>query len=55
LVVKHERKRPLGTLRGRWEVNVKLNALETEWKVMDWINVCQDTDHWWARVNKARS
>jgi hypothetical protein len=31
LVVKSERKRPLGRLRRRWEDNIKMHLHEVEW------------------------
>jgi hypothetical protein len=34
----------------RWEYNIKMDIEEVEWG-MDWIDVAQDRDRWWALVN----
>jgi len=52
LVGKPEGKRPLGRPRRRWEVNIKMDLLEVACGVMDWIELNQDTDRWWAFVNE---
>jgi hypothetical protein len=36
-VGKHERKRPLGRLRRRWEDNIKIDLEETGLEVLDWL------------------
>jgi len=43
--------RPLGRLRPRWEDNIKMNLQEVGCVGMDWIEVAQDRDRWWALVN----
>jgi hypothetical protein len=45
------KKRPLGRARLTWEDNTKMDQ-EVRWerKNMDWINVAQDRDRWWAPV-----
>jgi hypothetical protein len=51
LVEKPERKRPLGRLRRRWEVNIKMNLQEVRRGGMDWNQLAQDRDRWRALVN----
>jgi hypothetical protein len=45
--------RPLGRCRHRWENNIKMDLQEVRWGGMDWIDVAQDRDRWWALVNAA--
>jgi len=51
LVGKPEGKRPLGRPRRRWDDNIMMNLQEVECGGVDWINVAQDRDRWWALVN----
>ena len=51
LVGKPEGKRPLGRLRCRWEDNIKMDLGEVGCGGMDWIEVAEDRDMWWAAVN----
>jgi len=52
LVGKPEGKRPLGSPRHRWEDNIKRDLQEVGWGGgMDWIELAQDRDRWWALVN----
>ena len=51
LVGKLERKRRLGRPRRRWEDNNKMNLQEVGCGDMDWIELAQDRDRWWALVN----
>ena len=51
LVAKPERKRPLGRPRHRWEDNIKMNLQEVRCGGMDWIELAEDRDRWWALVN----
>jgi hypothetical protein len=46
-----EGKRPLGRPRHRWEDNIKMDLQEVGTEGIDWIDVAQDTDRWWALVN----
>jgi hypothetical protein len=47
-----EGKRPLGRLKCRQEGNIKMVHQEMGWKRVDWIDVAQDWDKWWALLNK---
>ena len=49
-VGKPEGKRPLGRPRHRREINIKIDLMEVGWG-MDWIDLGQDRDGWWATVN----
>jgi hypothetical protein len=48
---KREGKRPMGRHRRRWEDNIKIALQEVECGDMDWIELAQDRDKWWALVN----
>jgi hypothetical protein len=47
LVGKPEARRP----RHRWEDNIKINLQEVGCGDMDWIELAQDRNRWWAIVN----
>jgi hypothetical protein len=49
LVGRPEGRRPLGRPRHRWE-DIKMDLQEVGWG-MDWIELAQDRDRWWALVN----
>jgi len=51
LVGKPEGKRALGRPMRRWEDNIKMDIQEVGYGGMDWIEVTQDRDRWWALVN----
>jgi hypothetical protein len=51
LVGKPEGKRPLGRPRRRWIDKIKMDLLEIEVKVVDWIGLAQDRYRWRALVN----
>jgi hypothetical protein len=51
LVGRPEGRRPLGRPRHRWENNIKMDLQEVEWVGMNWIELAQDRDSWWALVN----
>jgi hypothetical protein len=44
-----EERRPLGRPMRRWEDKSKMDLRETGWRIMDWIDLVQDRDSWWAR------
>jgi hypothetical protein len=50
-VGKSEGKRPLGRPRRRWVDNIKVDLREIGWGGMDWVDLAQDRDQWWALVN----
>jgi hypothetical protein len=50
LVGNPEGKRPLGRPRRRWEDNIKTDLQEVECGCLDWIELAQDRDMWWAFV-----
>jgi len=49
-VGKPEGKRPLGRPRRRWEDNINMGLQEVGCGSMDWIELDQDRDRWWALV-----
>ena len=51
LVGKPEGKRQLGRPRRRWEDNIKMDLQEVGCGGMDWIELAQDRDRWWALVS----
>jgi hypothetical protein len=51
LVGTPEGRRPLGRPRRRWEDNIKMYLQDERWEGMDWIELAQDRDRWWALVN----
>jgi len=51
LVGKPEGKKPLGRPRRRWENNIKMDLQEVGCGGVDWIELDQDKDRWWAHVN----
>ena len=50
LVEKSEGKIPLGRPRHRWEDSIKMDLQEVGCVGMDWIELAQDRDRWWALV-----
>jgi len=50
-VEKPKGKRPLGRPRHRWEDNIKMDFQELGCGGVDWIELAQDRDRWWALVN----
>jgi hypothetical protein len=51
LVGKPKGNKPLGRLRHRWEDNIKADLLEVGCGDLDWIELAEDRDSWWAIVN----
>jgi hypothetical protein len=52
LLGRPEGRRPLGRPRHRWEDNIKMDLQVVGWEVVDWIDMAQDRDRWWALVNE---
>jgi hypothetical protein len=50
LVVKHEGNNPLGRPTRKWEYQITMDHEGIGWDV-DWINLAQNKDKWWALVN----
>jgi hypothetical protein len=46
-----ERKRPFGRPRSSCDDNIKMDLQEAGCGGMDWIDMAQDRDRWWALVN----
>ena len=51
LVGKPEGKKPLCRPSLRWEDNIKLDLQKVGCGGMDWIDLAEDGDRWWALVN----
>jgi hypothetical protein len=34
-----------------WEDNIKMDIQEVGWEGVDWIDMAQDRERWWALVN----
>jgi hypothetical protein len=51
LVGKPEGKRLFGRSRSRWKDNIKMDLQEVRCGDMDWTDLVQDRDRWWALVN----
>jgi hypothetical protein len=48
---KARRKETTGRPRRRWMDNVKIDLRYIGWDGVDWIDMAQDRDQWWALVN----
>ena len=48
---KTDGKRPLGRPKRRWEDNNTMDLQEVGSGYMDWIELAQDRDRWWALVS----
>jgi hypothetical protein len=51
LVGRPEGKRPLERPRRRWEDGIRMDLREIGWGGVEWIQLAQDRDRWWAVVN----
>jgi hypothetical protein len=51
LVGKPEGKRPLGRPKHRWEDTIKMDGWEVGCGGMDWIELGEERDRWWALLN----
>jgi hypothetical protein len=45
-----DEKRHLERPRCRWEDNIKIDLQQLRWNI-DWIDMAEDMDRWWALVN----
>jgi hypothetical protein len=50
-VGKPEGERPLRRPRRGWEDNIRMDLREIGWGGIDWIDLAQDRDQWWALAN----
>ena len=50
---KPEGKRPLGRLRRRWEDNIKMDLKAVGFGGMNWIELAEYRERWWALVDAA--
>ena len=48
-----EGKRQLDIPKRRWVDSIQIELRGTGWGGMDWIDLAQDRDQWWALVNMA--
>jgi hypothetical protein len=44
-------RKPERRARYRREDNIRMDLTEIRWEDVDWINLAQDRDQWWAVVN----
>jgi hypothetical protein len=51
LMGKPEGKRPVVSPRRRWEDGIRMGLREIGRGSVDWIQLAQDRDRWWALVN----
>jgi hypothetical protein len=51
LVEKPEGKRQLGRPRRRWKDNIKVDLQEVGCEGIEWVELTQDRDGWWALMN----
>jgi hypothetical protein len=51
LMGKPEGKRPLERPRHKWEDGIRRDLRKIGWGSVDWIQLAQDRDWWWAFVN----
>ena len=54
LVEKPDGKRRLGRPRRRWEDNIKMGLQEVGRGCVDWMELAQDRDRWWALVSTVK-
>jgi hypothetical protein len=51
LMGKPEGKKPLGRPRRRWEDGIRMDLRDSGWGSLEWTQLAQDRDWWWALVN----
>jgi hypothetical protein len=49
--LKARRKETTRKIGRRWEDNIKMDLREIGWGGVDWIELADDRDKWWALVN----
>jgi hypothetical protein len=49
--VNARRKETTGKIKTKWMDNIKIDLREIGWGGVDWIDMAQDRDQWWALVN----
>ena len=52
-ISKPTRKRPLGRIRHRWEVNLRMDFKEISINTRNWIDSAEDRNYWRTLVNAA--
>jgi len=55
LVGRPDGNRTFGKPVRRWEDNSKMDLQDVGWESMDWIDLAQNRDRWWALVNAVMS
>jgi hypothetical protein len=55
LVGKPEGKSPLGRPRCTWEDNIKMDVQEVGGGCVDWMELAEDRDRWWALVSTVKN
>jgi hypothetical protein len=53
LIGKPDGKRPLRRPIHKWENNIRMDLRETGWEGVDWMQLAQDRDQWWALMRTA--
>jgi hypothetical protein len=51
LMGKPEGKRPLARPRCRWKDGIRMDLREIGWGSVEWIQLAQNRDRWWALTN----
>jgi hypothetical protein len=51
LVGRPDGKRPLERRKHRWEDNIKMDLQQMRMEGMDWIDLAEGRDRWWALLN----
>jgi len=52
---KPEGKKPLGRPKHRWDIRMEHQEVECGGGGLDWIDLAQDRDRWWALVNAVKN
>jgi hypothetical protein len=54
-VEEHERKRPTGRPKSKFEDNITIYLREIWWEDMDWMHLAQDRDQWGTLVKTVKN